>query len=848
MLQAKSMSAINMKSGGLLGALVCLLPLGAPAEPSLSALRSFGFPQYSAANPYAEVIEASDGRLYGTTSAGGSAGQGTIFRINTDGTDFLLLKSFGTTTNDGRRPFAPVIEGQDGALYGLTEDGGGFGFGTVFRVGKDGTDFTVLQHFAGTNGAYPEARLLQASDGWLYGTTSGGGSGTNDSGVVFRVATNGTGFQLLRQFAGTNGANPAGGLIEAEDGVLYGTTCFGGGTNLTTGNLALSTNVGTVFRMNKDGSDFTVLKHFFSWANGQSTSLQTNGYYPYGQLVQGTNGALYGTTSAGGRGLGGTIYTLNTNGTGFSFLCQLTNATGGAPLSGLALASDGMLYGTTFDGGASNSGTIFRIGEDGSGFAIVTNLAFGQGCAATVVEGSDGSLYGTTQLGGSAGDGTIFKAQKSGAGFSTLRSFSTSGGDGQSGYAGLLVASDGVLYGNTRLGGELGAGAVFSLNPFGMDYRVLSDLAPDGAANPVAALIEGTNGWLYGTSAFGGASNRGTVFGLPKEGLGLNVLQSFSTSASRSYAALVQSTNGLLYGLTLQVGTLFDISTDGSDYTTLRTFTSEAMNPMSALVQASDGNFYGTAYFSFLGGTINVTNGCIFRLDADGSNYTVLKFFSDPLTTGANPLSPLLEASDGMFYGTTYSGGTTNNAGAVFRVNKDGTGFELLRAFDGVLGDGRHPCGRLAEGADGAIYGTTERGGANDQGALFKLNKDGSGYSALASFDEGSGKYPRGGLVLGPTGALYGCTDQGGGTGSGTIFRFGSPFESIVAVSRLPGSGVSLTCLGLPGTNYWIERTLDLGPMANWLPLSATNSPDDGVFNFVDADPVAERAFYRMKR
>ena len=681
----------------------------------------------------------------------------------------------------------------------------------------------------------------------MYGTTSGGGSGTNDFGVIFRIGTNGLGFQVLQEFGGTNGANPSGGLIEAADGALYGATCNGGGTNLVTGNLSSSTNVGTVFRLNKDGGDFTILKSFFSWASGQSTSLKTNGYFPYGQLVQGTNGALFGTTSAGGQDSGGTIYALNTDGSGFSFLRQLTNAIGGAPLSGMTLGSDGYLYGTTFDGGASNSGTIFRIGQDGGGFAIVTNLAFGQGCAATVMEATDGNLYGTTQLGGYSSDGTIFKLAKSGDGFSTIKSFSASGGDGQSGYAGLLVASDGALYGSTRLGGEQGAGTVFSLNPFGSSYRVLSNLAPEGAANPVAALIEGANGWLYGTSMYGGLSNRGSIFTVQTDGLGFNLLHSFSGNASHSYASLAQSTNGLLYGLTLQYGTLFDLSADGSNYTTLHTFGSEAMNPMSALVQASDGNFYGTSYFSYLGPTINATNGCIFRLDPDGSNYIVLKFFSDPLATGANPLSPLLEASDGMLYGTTYSGGTTNNAGAVFRLNKDGSGFELLRAFDGVQGDVRHPCGSLVEGADGAIYGTTERGGANDRGALFKLNKDGGDYAVLASFDSTIGAYPRGGVVLGPNNSLYGTTDQGGATGSGTVFRFGTTLEYISQVT-VTGNQVLLTCVGESGASYLIERTANLDQPSTWETVQSTNAPASGQFLVNDPLPFVQSAFYRMKR
>src|SRR5437867_4362588 len=125
---------MNTKFHGLAGLFLGLLVSNAFGSPSLSVLHTFGFVDRSAANPYAELIQASDGMLYGTSSAGGSAGKGTVFRISTNGTEFLVLKSFGAATNDGRRPFAPVIEGSDGALYGMTEEGGDFGFGTVFRL------------------------------------------------------------------------------------------------------------------------------------------------------------------------------------------------------------------------------------------------------------------------------------------------------------------------------------------------------------------------------------------------------------------------------------------------------------------------------------------------------------------------------------------------------------------------------------------------------------------------------------------------------------------------------------------------------------------------------------------
>jgi uncharacterized repeat protein (TIGR03803 family) len=210
-------------------------------------------------------------------------------------------------------------------------------------------------------------------------------------------------------------------------------------------------------------------------------------------------------------------------------------------------------------------------------------------------------------------------------------------------------------------------------------------------------------------------------------------------------------------------------------------------------------------------------------------------------------MSPLLEASDGKLYGTTYAGGTSNNAGTVYRLNKDGSGFEFLRAFNGVGGDGRHPSGRLVEGADGALYGTTERGGTNGWGTLFSLNKNGGGFAVLAVFGDALGKYPRGGLVIGPDGGFFGTTDQGGAMGFGTIFRYGPPIEEITGLS-FNGAQPSLTCMGLPGTNYYVERTAQLGPAAAWSVVSSTNAPASGGFEVIDESAPSAGAFYRLRR
>jgi len=171
----------------------------------------------------------------------------------------------------------------------------------------------------------------------------------------------------------------------------------------------------------------------------------------------------------------------------------------------------------------------------------------------------------------------------------------------------------------------------------------------------------------------------------------------------------------------------------------------------------------------------------------------------------------------------------------------------LLHLFIGTQGEGRHPSGKLAEGSDGALYGSTERGGDNDQGTLFVLSKDGASYSVLISFRGALGQYPQGGIIIGANGAIYGTTAQGAAMGFGALFRYGEPIEEISDFHFIGGQSF-LTCLGLPGTNYWVERTPFLGSGASWVPLYSTNAPPNGQFGYLDSSPSLNSAFYRLRR
>jgi uncharacterized repeat protein (TIGR03803 family) len=269
-----------------------------------------------------------------------------------------------------------------GTLFGTASLGGKSGLGTVFALNTDYTGFTPLHDFTGGDGGFPAAGLILSGD-TLYGTTENGGS--SDNGTVFSVTTNGTGFKVLHNFTVRNqssytnsdGANPTAALILSGN-MLYGTASDGG-----------SGNKGTVFALNIINTNFTVL-HNFTAANFDPNFNLTNsdGANPNARLLLSGN-TLYGTASSGGSGSVGTVFAVNTNGTGFKVLhdfpavyfLTLTNSDGANPQAGLILSGD-MLYGTTSGGGNWTFGTVFAVNTNGT---VFTNLYSFTG-------GSDGAL------------------------------------------------------------------------------------------------------------------------------------------------------------------------------------------------------------------------------------------------------------------------------------------------------------------------------------------------------------------------------------------------------------------------------------------------------------------------
>jgi uncharacterized repeat protein (TIGR03803 family) len=345
----------------------------------------------------------------------------------------------------------------------------------------------------------------------------------------------------------------------------------------------------------------------------------TDGGTPYASLVQGLNGNFYGTTFSGGANGEGTVFEITPAGqltTLYSFCSQTGCTDGSEPSAGLVQATNGNFYGTTYEGGANQSGTVFEIAPAGElttlySFCSETKCTDGSHPYATLLQATNGKFYGTTFSGGANGEGTVFEITPAGQ-LTTLYSFCSQTGctDGSELFAGLVQATNGNFYGTTYGGGANGEGTVFEITPAGeltTLYSVCSQTNCTDGSHPFAAPVQATKGTFWGTTSGGGANNGGTVFEITSAGE-LATLYSFCAQANcadgeRPQAGLVEGSNGNFYGTTFfggtnPDGTVFEITLSGK-LTTLYSFCSQAncadgFLPSAAPVQATNGNFYGT--------------------------------------------------------------------------------------------------------------------------------------------------------------------------------------------------------------------------------------------------------------
>ena len=747
---------------------------GAPENSPEAVIRTFGNFPYGG-GPHSALARDPQGNFYGTASAGGNTNLGVVFKLDTSG-NYTVLHSFVGGT-DGSKPFAPITIGPAGSLFGTTPSGGAHNRGVVYELDSSGNETVLYAFTGGSDGGDPQSGVFADLKGNLYGTTASGGA--DDLGVVYKLSPQGQETVLFSFTGGYTGAHPAAGVVQDSAGNLYGTTVSGG----TPTRLAPE-GCGLVYEIDPSGQE-TVLYTF---------SCGNDGAVPTGGVILDPSHNLYGTTKQGGVGYG-VIYKLAPSGKQTVLYNFTGGSEGGGPVSGVTRDESGNLYGAT-EWAASTVGTVYELDTSGSLHVLATLQVFQGNVSppyAIPVPTLDesGNIYGAAPY--NSPGGILYKIDAQGQ-QTTLYDFAPAPG-GTTPWAGLARDASGDLFGTTADGGTSNAGVVFKIDAAGNETVLHSFTVTDGA-NPMAGVVLDSAGNLFGTTSIGGAYGCGTVFELDPAGY-VTVLHSFAggDDGCNPYAGVTLDANGNLYGTTKfgggtqrdcftnTCGTVYKVTASGNE-TVLYSFTggTDGAWPEGGVVLDAGGNLYGTT-----GGGGPDVGGVVFKLDPSGKE-TVLYAFTEEGNggggpTGAYPSGNLALDSNGNVYGTAWAGGTTSSecqgygCGVVFQIGASGQ-YTMLYSFTGGAGGGM-PNGIVRDPA-GNLYGTTQYGGRPEStcpeglsegcGVVFKVDPSGT-ETVLYRFTGGAdGAYPYAGVTIDPAGYLSGTTQAGGLPGGGVVF------------------------------------------------------------------------------
>jgi uncharacterized repeat protein (TIGR03803 family) len=606
--------------------------------------------------------------------------------------------------------FTIGLRAQDNNELWFTNDIEGVdGLGEILKLDSNGCSFTHVNDFVTPNsGRSPQGILCEANDGKLYGLVSGG---KNRSGVIFSFNPASGAYQKIYDFEGCdNGITPVGSLIQASDGKLYGMTNRGGVYDF-----------GIIFSFDIIGNTFTKLVDFDG----------LNGKYPKeGNLVQHSNGKLFGMTYNGGSNDMGVIFKFDITSGTYTKLHDLNTLDGANPFNSLIEANDGKLYGMTSIGGTNNQGVLF--------------------CYDPILE-----LY--------------------------QNKFDFDGVNGKLPRGNLMQAGNGKLYGMALGGNDNYSGVIFTFEISSNTFNKIYDFSNTNIIVPYNSLIQATNGKLY-SCGFGGTEGYGALFSFDASTNIVTNLYNFdyNNENGANPNSLIQASNGILYGMTniggisfgQGSGALFSYSIiNDSVIHEIEFNTSIGANPTDKLTYASDGNYYG---MTTNGGSLGF--GSIFKID--NVTETICNVLNFDNINGSNPHGSLLSADNGKLYGLTVGGGGTNgnNNGVLFSFEPITNNFQKLFHFDSIPNKGGQPYGSLIQASNGKLYGMT-RGGVfnNDYGTIFSFNPLTNTFENLYDFDLINGAFPSGSLIQASNGKLYGMTPRGGINGidcNGVLFSF----------------------------------------------------------------------------
>jgi uncharacterized repeat protein (TIGR03803 family) len=765
-----------------------------------------------------------DGKVYGV---GGDfsvhADQTILYSANIDGSGFKIMQTFGT--DEVGSLTSSLVPAPDGNFYGINNLGGANGRGTVFKIGPDG----ISKVF--DNGELKVDWLYPNTDGYLYShnyfmpgcnsltlfrfKASGGGTekacvplkpfsssgpvqlstgemvGVSrvgvENGFMYRFKPNLGGVEVLRSFNRESGKQPVT-IMEGSNGYLYGIHFSGGAYNL-----------GGIFRVKPDGSDYRLLIQF-DGKNGWATS--TN-------LAQHQDGTLYGVVPSYAKKKG-FIFSVKPDGSDYKVAVDFTSPelTGISPSESLLMDSSGRLYNR---GSRDGEVFIYRINTQGEGFQKIVSgwmdLAFISKSLAPaqvkVIQPADRAVdlpvKITFQVTPVAYAETYTLQLSNRSDFSTIQHAGTSSSPsievaglnyGTTYYARVRTnlwpafgpvtrfrtkTAELRLWGVTSTGGIGSNGTIFSIDINGTSFIKYHDYADPGGAALHDKLIPLDDGeTLIGYSVPPkevSTTSPGDIFTLKVDGTDFQLIK----TDGLSYGGLMKTSDESFYytdSWANRLGSVFSFDPESENWTSQYAFKrTDGTNPLSALLE-HDGYLYGMAS---RGGYDNNGNGAMYRLRLNDHTFEKIHDFNKPM--GKSPEGSLIDGTNGFLYGMTTSGGAANY-GSIFRVKPDGSEFKKLHDFTNA--NGRMPLGDLLL-YGGRLYGMTALGGKFKQGIIFRINRDGSGYIIQHHFSGSDGAQPLKNLIA-YKGYLYGMTSKGGISGLGVIFKIktdGTEFKKL---------------------------------------------------------------------
>lgn len=682
----------------------------------------------------------SQGEIWGTTSRGGTNNIGVIFKSSDDGTNYSVQYSLMGDSH-GYQPNSGVMLAANGKLYGTTISGGNKDMGVLFeydpvtKVYSSKFDFDIL------NGASPESRMFQSSDGNIYGVVAWGGETGNGStfsgrGVIFKFDPVTGSYSKLFDFKNSNGFIPKG-IAQASNGKLYGITSQGG-----------DNSIGTLFEYDLSTQEYDEKLHFDFTTVGVATNI-----------LHTSDGKIYVSTR-GSVNAGGLFEYDVVNDELILKVSFERDADMGTP-SYYLVEGNGKLYGQTSSDGANGAGVIFEYDLSDETYSKKHDIAEGNYNHGTLTYGANGKLYGT---GNNGSINYLFELDPNTGDYQQKLDLNALTGSVYVSPAGSLsITANGDIFGTCQEGGANGQGVIYKYNDQSGEAAIVYDFFSNAnGSGPVGKLIQASNGKFYGATIIGGEFGDGVLYEFDPRSRVYQNKFNFKRATSGIYPSgtMVQTSNGKLYGTTYfgganNNGVLFEYDPSSSTFAKKHDFDVDSgYQPNMDLLLASNGKIYGIGIQGGANG-----NSTVFEFDPTNGSYQK----KADLTSYLNGSGGLMKYDDDKLYGMA-------SPGNIFKYSISTGVVEDEIILDQAYGSNLN--GNLVKAHNGKLYGLATAGGIYDNGTLFEFDPVTKTVSKKVDFDTDKGTYTYGDLVLSKNGKLYGTAIASGTYGNGTFFEY----------------------------------------------------------------------------